>query len=439
MDTLIGVILGFLLAATIVVFVWQRRKPSREDASAIALKLEAPNPLSQIVPVEQKLSKPVELIFGATSNAPVLKVEAWGVAPVPTSARLIEPQSGGLMGLSSLLQAIPAVLTAAEFGNEQYMKVVVNGTLASATDGGFYPFVRGSDGHITDLARLNAPTQLGSLINAAAVWQIASTVVAQKHLADISKKLDDIKDAVGDVRRHQKDERRSKIEGGLTKMQEIAEAIGRGELTLAGRESLERIYDQLIQIRAHIQQDISNKVRGIEGVRGNDTIGTGDFVLKLSQHEEGLAELVDEWSYCVRALLMSWYVLSSYAGDPQTKAIRLKNIRASVDEFLTRQGGLNASQVRAEWDRKLIEVQAFFNWKSTLEERRTNLRNQVDATLGRLGATTVQLQQSGEEGARLLQSVDMPITLAVRVGVEGVVEAYEIEGLANSRTMPIDV
>ena len=66
------------------------------------------------------------------------------------------------------------------------MEVVINGDLVQASDGdGLRAFAMES-GHIKEHARLFDVQKLQNAINAAAIWQVASVVVAQKHLANAS-------------------------------------------------------------------------------------------------------------------------------------------------------------------------------------------------------------------------------------------------------------
>lgn len=91
-------------------------------------------------------------------------------------------------------------MTAAEVANKHIMEVVIHGDLAKAADGnGLRAFSRASNGNFTEHARLYHADSLSNLVNAAAVWQIASVVVAQKHLADINKKLEDLQDGINRI------------------------------------------------------------------------------------------------------------------------------------------------------------------------------------------------------------------------------------------------
>ena len=89
-------------------------------------------------------------------------------------------------------------MTAAEIANKHIMEVVIHGDLAKAADGnGLRAFLRATNGGITEHARLYHADSLSKLVNAAAVWQIVP--FAQKHLADINKKLEALQNSVNNL------------------------------------------------------------------------------------------------------------------------------------------------------------------------------------------------------------------------------------------------
>lgn len=124
---------------------------------------------------------------------------------VPGNARL-----GLLSRMSASLQAVPSLQQAHQ--GRHLMEVVINNPLANAANGShFLPFARGADGRMLEQAKLFKPGGLNSLVNASAVRQVASVVVAQKHLADISEKLDQIKHEIVDL----KDMARDRLDGDI--------------------------------------------------------------------------------------------------------------------------------------------------------------------------------------------------------------------------------
>ena len=416
--------LGLALGVVVVVASRRLRKPTESVPRPI--RPEAV-PLPVELPVVAEVSKPdeaFELVYGPTASAPALVIGSWGKQPIPGNARALNAKSSGLLSLAPLAQAVPSLLTAAEFGSNNYMRVVVNGPLAAAKDGGFFPFVRGPDGKIAEMANLQVPSDMGTWINAAAVWQIASVIVAQKHLADINRKLDEIKSAIEAVHQHQKDSRRSKVSGGIEYLRELTELIRRGEMPMASRVEIEAFLRDLLTIQDHVQKDIQSSIEQIQGIQGNDWVGTGDLFEKLSRHEKGLTELLDEWAQCVDARILTWFVLTSFAGEHQQKEVRIYQIRRTIEAFVTNTDGLG--ELMAHWNKKLASISATFNTNTELDTRRAHIRTQVELTRSRLENATMKLHQSIETGASMLLEADQPITLAIRIDQSGEMQAYEI-------------
>ncbi len=97
-----------------------------------------------------------------------------------------------------------------------------------AGDGnGLRAFTVIADG-IKEHARVFEVENLQNMINAAAIWQIASVVVAQKHLTDINKKLDEIKDGVLGISRFLDNQRKSRIRSTYDYLGQVSQAIQGG-------------------------------------------------------------------------------------------------------------------------------------------------------------------------------------------------------------------
>jgi hypothetical protein len=163
-----------------------------------------------IVPVNDALRPAVEtreqdaptrIAIGENPTRPVVTI---GVLQSPLEyeeAKPLDLQSGSMSRLSALCQAAPSHLVAGEASGKRLMEVVINGDLVRAADGnGLRAFAMGAGG-IKEHARLFDVSNLQTMIHATAIWQVASVVVAQKHLADISQELDEIKDGVLEISR----------------------------------------------------------------------------------------------------------------------------------------------------------------------------------------------------------------------------------------------
>lgn len=368
--------------------------------------------------------RPVELTFGPSAREAALTVRSWGKASIPEDARPLSAEASYLSALGPILQMAPSVLTAAEMGSGQYMKVVVDGSLAAAKDGTFMPFVRGSNGKVTDLARLQDPDLLRSLINAAAVWQVATVIVAQKHLADITQHLKAIRDVLDEVLTFQKTERRSKILGAVQYFQEVVEVLGRGGVAPSSRQTLENKYAELTSIQVHLEVEIRAFIKRIPFIKGNERFGSEELFRQMQTHNETLTAAIEDWHQCVGARLMSWYILMCYAGEHQTKVTRLRKIEESVHSFSTSDEAL--AGIREKWDRRIDEADAFWNRGSTLEKRRANMRGLVEKSEVCWLHALTSVSRVVQRGKTELVTADQPIELAVRLDANGKVEGWQL-------------
>ena len=176
----LGVVVGLVVLASLV---WAMRsrgpaqfepgKPDSDKHDPTAIEIATRTAVGE---------RPAALSFGTSAESPVLTITNWGDASVPSNARQLNVESSYLAALTPILQTAPSVLTAVEFSSGNYMKVVIDGSLAAGKDGGFLPFVRDANGRVIEVARLHDPATLSTLISAAAVWQVATIIVAQKHL-----------------------------------------------------------------------------------------------------------------------------------------------------------------------------------------------------------------------------------------------------------------
>ncbi len=430
---------GALLIAMAVLFYVLRKDVARKPAPISNRPLAVPEPpqILESTPPKPEIAVPVELLLGGTPDAPVIAVSAIDFAAIPGNARQLDLQHSRVGSLSPLLQAVPSVLAGVEFASGKYMKVVVDGSLARAGDGTSYmPFVRGPDGKVTELARLQDPTRLGSLVNGAQLWQLASVVVAQKHLADISQKLDAIKSAIDEVGLFQKAERRSVAQSVISYLEQFVDAARAGELSDALRGQIESNEKALLGVQIHLESEMRMLRDRIQSIKGEDKVGSKDLFAKLSLNNSDLASAANDWSLCVGARLMNWYMLACYAGDAQIKESRLAAIRRSVDAFLGPEAVLG--DLKKIWQKRLKGIDAFWNLESTLELRRKELRNEISRTHKSVEASLSRMKETIQDSRRILPSMSKPLSLAVKVENGRIVEAYDMEENSTRNSMQND-
>ncbi|NWK46424.1 hypothetical protein [Ralstonia pickettii] len=402
---LLWVVPAVILVVTVgCVLLLLRRLKTPTSTSAKALKLNA----EQSSPAEVTQAVPSQIAIVDATARPLVTIQAIESSDAFDKAQPVDHGNGSISRLSALVQAAPSVMVAASASGKQLMEVVVNGELVRSADGnGLRAIAMGPNG-IKEHARLFEVKNLENMINAAAVWQIASVVVAQKHLADISKKLDEIKLGVQNLARFQDQQRRSRIEGTYEYLGQAYLAIKGGELPKAVRVELESCERDLAEIQGHLAQDYRDLVS--RKVEHKETFGTGELSANIENKIDSLGKLGRDLELAVKTRIAAWHVLALYPGETQLKAARRMRIEESIADVEALVPELSHS-LSAE----IAGVKSMWNWESTLAERRANLKTKLNSTREML-TTAGQLARGGiAASGELLLEHDQPTRMWLEV------------------------
>ncbi len=319
------------------------------------------------------------------------------------SAREIPANNSSLTRLTALAQAIPNALIASEIAGKKIMEVVVNGSLARAKESAelFIPIVRGKDGKIIEMAKLKNAGKLNNLVNAAAVWQAVSVIVAQKHLADISDKLEDIQQGLNNISSFLAEERKSKISGTFEYLKQVYGALKGGDLPMAIRYQLESCERELMQVCEHLRMEQDRNLR--EKIEDNEIMGSSELPLKLKKKIDDLADISDSISFCLKTRVAVWHVLSLYPGEQTLKAARRQSIVDVAKHFL------DFSQA---FDRQLeLEIggiDSSWNTQATIDARRNDVRATKKSAIKIIESSHYILSDSIQQIDRNLIEYDKP-------------------------------
>lgn len=256
------------------------------------------------------------IILGEDEQHPLIEISVTDSNQEREYKRI--PFLSALSNIASVAaQAAPALMTAAEVANKHIMEVVIHGDLAKAADGnGLRAFSRGTDGKFTEHARLYHADSLSNLVNAAAVWQIASVVVAQKHLADINRKLEDLQDGVNRISDFQHTERKTRIQAIFDSLKEKIEV-----LTIANPEQrkvilntsiLSKYDDDLKQIYLHLKADLEKY--GLQKIEHKEIFGTADLKAGIEKKVKEVNELAELAFLCLSLRLICCHLMD-HLGD----------------------------------------------------------------------------------------------------------------------------
>lgn len=263
------------------------------------------------------------------------------VAPLPSETfdrvsapELRTPKKIGR--LNALLQAAPTLAARAQGVPANVYEVSINGALINAKDAsgqvieGTYRAMSQKAGKISEHATLTKP-DVSKLLSAAAIWQVASIIVAQKHLADINQRLDDIQQGVTEVIKRLDDSRFGSILGILSYAKQMSTSVLDGELNQTTRNSLEEREADLLKIGHEIERNLTRTLTEIQSLKDPDTFKATGFRNRIEAAIDDLSNLYSQALLCHRARLQVWSLVAMFPGEPTLKAARLQELRKAFD------------------------------------------------------------------------------------------------------------
>lgn len=275
--------------------------------------------------------------------------------------------SGALAPLvEPLMQAAPSVGTAAMAHSNKFMEVVINGRMLAASDGnGLRAIAKAGKGF--EHARLYEPSGLQNVANAAAIWQIASVIVAQKHLADISATLKRVESKVEGIQSFLEESRFAVIKSAMNYLDVARKTVGSGEFLDRTRDQLEHFDVELDRASMALIDQIQ---RESKSELERDKVGCeGEYKSALDKHKR-LGRLAEELTLCNEVRLVNWYLCSVYPDRSKILTPRLDQIRKSLDEAKMLTDRLSYSA-----DTDCAKIDATFTFDNTINERRLEIRS----------------------------------------------------------------
>jgi len=395
-----------LLVLVAAMLLRRRSKLGRQVAKA-APTTPAPAAISP-EPDSKGVQEPRAIVIGTSPSAPMLTIRHVSSPSEFGSVKPIDARSkGAISRLSPLLQAVPSVLVAQQASGKQLMEVVVNGNLITAADGnGLRAFVMGPTG-IKEQARLFDVNNLQNMINAAAIWQVASVLVAQKHLADISSKLEEIKRGVAGISKFLDNQRKARISSTYEYLGQVYTALQRGELSEATRHQLESCERDLIEIQEHLIAEYRQKADTKVDV---NEWGTEELCKGIATKLDELDQLAHDIALCLKTRIAAWHVLSLFPGNTHLKLARRESIQKSILNFVNL-GPHGRDKVHAE----ILSIDSVWNKAKTLASRKQSLTNKNTITIQNLSDLSKQGLDQIRKSEQVMLEADRPTHLLLRI------------------------
>lgn len=314
--------------------------------------------------------------FGQDINQPALTVSTIPPSEFISTEAMQEQDITGISCLSPLLQTLPSLATSAHIARHQYMEVIINGPLASVKDGpGFRGFSLGEKG-IKEHAVLLDPDKLNQLVNAGMLLNVASAVLAQKHLADISKKLTEIVEAVREVSAFQNNARKSEIIGAIQYLQQITPTVLEGECSSAIRQKLEDIEVQFSALQTHLLTDITAAGDKVSAFKDRGLFGSTEITNKIQTQQKILDERIHEWKLAIKVRAQALHLLTHAEGDTTLVKHRQQTIVHNYQQFES-----VIDKVERQLHQRIQVISALTEQSNTTNANKVLLRKWTTTTL----------------------------------------------------------
>ena len=374
---------------------------------------------------EDGVSRPESTVSTPSADSGALVIVAEDEEPVLSLARISEPseQAGwhpigasddGISQLNPLLAAVPSLAVAGEVATTKYMEVICKGALAAARGkgGGSRGFSIGANG-IKEHARLFEPNQLAAMVNVSALMNVASIALAQKHLADISRKLGEIKRAIEDIAKFQGDERRSKLSGSIRYFEQVAPGVLAGERPERVLNQIEHHEAELLQVQEHIEEDFRSELRKLHDFKGDEWFGSAETKATIEKHQQGVARLYRELILCLRARSCGWQLLRLFPGEEIGKAHRRQAIQNSLNELATDRKLM--TETDALLRKRVHELSSSWNAVTTINERKLALLKANDTLLADMATCRAEVEKDLQAADKMLGAREESVALIARI------------------------
>ena len=380
----------------IALILWRKTSGAADSSLRFRSNVQKP-PIGALA--ESSFERPSKMTIGPSPNAAVFTLERCE-QPIDYEMTTEMPMDSGLVStLSPAFQAAPALLTAAEMVGKHLMRVEVNGELVRAASGGGFRAFTSDGGKIVEHAKLFDVQDFKTLVNAAAAWQLVSVIVAQKHLADISKKLDAIKKQVSEISTFLDSERRSQLIGAQDYFQQIHQSLLAGEFRDEVLHQIEAHEVNLLKVQAHLFDELWKAIKS--DIAHTETFGTecltSDLHSKISKNES----IAKDLALCLKVRVIGLYLRSLF---PEASSILLRDRRASIFASVQRFASFSGD-FSETMQGQIAGVDSFWNTKETLEARRAQLsdrKNAVAYLISHEAKNSKDILDSGQELLREL-------------------------------------
>lgn len=274
-------------------------------------------------------------VFENEKSQRVLTVSSIALNEITHPDTLIRHDITEISRLGPLLQTLPSLVTAAHVASHHYMEVIIDGALAKVKDGsGYRGFSLGEKGIKAHAVLLN-PDKLNQLVNASILLNVASAILAQKHLADISNKLTQIIETIREISAFQNNARKSEIVGAIQYLQQITPVVIEGQSSPEIRQILEAIEKDFSTLQDHLLTDIAFAGEKVASINDGSFFSSATITSKTQAQQKIIEERTMEWDLAMRVRGQALHLVSHSEGQTMLVERRQQAIEHHYAQFDT--------------------------------------------------------------------------------------------------------
>ncbi|HAL9676879.1 TPA: hypothetical protein JLY13_000875 [Escherichia coli] len=274
-------------------------------------------------------------VFENEKSQRVLTVSSIALNEITHPDTLIRHDITEISRLGPLLQTLPSLATAAHVASHHYMEVIIDGALAKVKDGsGYRGFSLGEKGIKAHAVLLN-PDKLNQLVNASILLNVASAILAQKHLADISNKLTQIIETIREISAFQNNARKSEIVGAIQYLQQITPVVIEGQSSPEIRQILEAIEKDFSTLQDHLLADIAFAGEKVASINDGSFFSSATITSKIQAQQKIIEERTMEWDLAMRVRGQALHLVSHSEGQTMLVERRQQAIEHHYAQFDT--------------------------------------------------------------------------------------------------------
>ncbi|EFD1054562.1 hypothetical protein FEL34_02395 [Escherichia coli] len=274
-------------------------------------------------------------VFENEKSQRVLTVSSIALNEITNPDTLVRHDITEISRLGPLLQTLPSLATAAHVASHHYMEVIIDGALAKVKDGsGYRGFSLGEKGIKAHAVLLN-PDKLNQLVNASILLNVASAILAQKHLADISNKLTQIIETIREISAFQNNARKSEIVGAIQYLQQITPVVIEGQSSPEIRQILEAIEKDFSTLQDHLLTDIAFAGEKVASINDGSFFSSATITSKIQAQQKIIEERTMEWDLAMRVRGQALHLVSHSEGQTMLVERRQQAIEHHYAQFDT--------------------------------------------------------------------------------------------------------